>query len=87
LKHTVLLEPNDTTWMEALDKILNVLNKHYGYNVKEQVYYSVTYPLNELDENGEELAGYGRSLNDELFQKLLLTHPELYEAIPFGASK
>jgi hypothetical protein len=85
LKHTVLLEPNDTTWMEALDKILDVLNKHYGYNVKEQVYYSVTFPLNEVDKDtGKPYAGYGRSLNDDILQQLLLAHPEVYEAVPFG---
>ena len=63
----------DGTWMEILDQILDVLGHHYGYNIKEQVYYSVHFPLNKEGE-----AGYGRSLNDEILQKLLLSYPEVY---------
>ena len=60
--------------MEVLDTILDAMEAHYGYNIKEQVYYSVHFPLNMEGE-----AGYGRSLNDEVFQKLLLSFPEVYE--------
>ena len=74
-----ILEPSDTTWIETLDQILDVMGKHYGYNIKEQVYYSVAYPLND-----PECAGYGRSLNDEILQQLLLAHPEVYESQMFG---
>jgi len=74
LKHTVMIEPHEGTWMEVLDRILDAMEKHYGYNIKEQVYYSVVFPLNE-----EGHAGYGRSLNDEILQKLLLAYPEVYE--------
>jgi len=73
-QHDCIIEPSDTTWMETLDQILDVMGKHYGYNIKEQVYYSVTFPLNE-----EGHAGYGRSLNDEILQKILLAYPEVYE--------
>jgi len=73
-QHDVIIEPNDTTWMETLDQILDVMSAHYGYNIKEQVYYSVTFPLND-----PECAGYGRSLNDEVLQKILLAYPEVYE--------
>ena len=59
--------------MEVLDKVLDVLEKHYEYNIKEQVYYSVTFPI-----NNPEYAGYGRCLSDELLQQLLLAFPELY---------
>jgi hypothetical protein len=83
--HTVLIEPHEGTWMELLDHILDEMEKHYGYNIKEQVYYSVNYPLNEVNERtGLPFAGYGRSLNDELFQQLLLAYPEIYKAVPFG---
>jgi hypothetical protein len=83
--HTVLIEPHQGTWMDILDTVLDAMEKHYGYNIKEQVYYSVTFPLNEVDERtGEPLAGYGRCLNDEILQQLLLAHPEVYEAVPFG---
>jgi len=73
-QHDCIIEPSDTTWMETLDQILDVMGKHYGYNIKEQVYYSVTFPLNKEGE-----AGYGRSLNDDILQKLLLAYPEVYE--------
>ena len=73
-QHDFIVDSNDGTWMDVLDQILDVLGKHYGYNIKEQVYYSVAFPLNQ-----EGYAGYGRSLNDEVLQKLLLSYPEVYE--------
>jgi hypothetical protein len=73
-QHDVLIDPDETTWIEALDKILDVMGKHYGYNIKEQVYYSLTFPHNIEGE-----AGYGRMLNDEVLQKILLAYPEVYE--------
>ena len=85
LRHSMVIEPNDTTWMEVLDRILDEMEKHYGYSIKEQVYYSVNFPLNDVDQyTGKPFAGYGRSLNDEVFQQLLLAFPEVYEAVPFG---
>jgi hypothetical protein len=75
--HTVLVEPHEGAWMEVLDNVLNAMEAHYGYNIKEQVYYSVTFPLND-----PECVGYGRLLNDEVLQKLLLAHPEVYEVNP-----
>lgn len=83
LKQTIVIEPNGTTWMEVLDRILDEMSKHYGYNIKEQVYYSVNFPLNEIDDrNGKPFAGYGRSLNDDVLQQLLLAYPEVYETFP-----
>jgi hypothetical protein len=73
-QHDVIIEPDEYTWMEALDKILDIMGKHYGYNIKEQVYYSVAFPHNIEGE-----AGYGRMLNDEVLQKILLAYPEVYE--------
>lgn len=72
--HTVFVEPHDGPWMKVLDQVLDAMEAHYGYNIKEQVYYSVTFPLND-----PECAGYGRSLNDAVLQKLLLSYPEVYE--------
>lgn len=79
--HTVLVEPHEGTWMKVLDTILDAMEAHYGSSIKEQVYYSVTFPNNFLyyDENGKPPAGYGRSLNDDILQKLLLAYPEVYE--------
>ena len=74
VKESIIIEPHDTTWMDVLDRILDEMGKHYGYNIKEQVYYSVTFPLNK-----EGNAGYGRSLNDEVLQKILLAYPEVFE--------
>lgn len=74
VKHDVIIKDNDSTWHDVLDQILDVMGEHYGYNIKEQVYYSVYLPLNI-----EGKAGHGRMLNDEVLQKLLLAYPEVYE--------
>jgi hypothetical protein len=88
VKESIVIEPHDTTWMEVLDRILDEMSKHYGYDIKEQVYYSVRFPINEICQyTGKPLAGYGRSLNDEILQKLLLANPEIYKAVPFGADE
>jgi hypothetical protein len=87
-KETFIVEPNDTTWMDVIDKVADELEKHYGYNIKNQIYYSVQFPFNELDDvTGEPYAGYGRKVNDELFQQVLLAFPELYEPRALGPSK
>jgi len=72
--HTCFIEPHDGTWIEVLDQILDAMEVHSGCSIKERVYYSVEYPLNE-----PELAGYTRCLNDEVLQKLLLSYPEVYD--------
>ena len=74
MKETIIQGDNNGTWMESLDQLLDVFSKHYGYDIKEQVYYSVFMPMNTEGE-----AGYGRSLNDEVLQKLLLSYPEVYD--------
>jgi hypothetical protein len=80
LKHTIIIEPNDSTWMAVLDTILDSMEEHYGYNIKEQVYYSVAFPMNEICQYTKEpMAGFGRCLNDEILQKLLLAYPEIYK--------
>jgi hypothetical protein len=78
-KETFISGAQDGTWIEVVDQVLDVLSHHYGYDIKEQVYYSVAFPLNE-----KGYAGYGRSLNDEVLQQLLLAHPEVYESQMFG---
>lgn len=82
--HTVLIEPHEGTWMEVLDTILDAMEKHYGYNIKEQVYYSVNFPLNDTDDKGNPFPGYGRCLNDERLQQILLAFPELYVSAGWG---
>ena len=82
--HTCIVESHEGAWMEVLDRILDAMEKHYGYSIKEQVYYSVNYPHNVPYQ--EELpAGYGRSLNDTVLQQLLLAYPEVYQTfVPDG---
>jgi hypothetical protein len=88
VKHTMIIEPHDTTWMEVLDRILDEMGKHYGYDIKEQVYYSVNFPLNDVDPyTGVPFAGYGRCLNDEVLQQLLLAFPEAYKTFPYDKPK
>lgn len=80
-QHTTITESNDSTWMNTVDTILDVLSRHYGYDIKSQVYYSVKFPMNEISQwTGQPYAGYGRSLNDEILQQLLLAYPKVYEA-------
>lgn len=74
MKETIIAGDNNGTWMESLDQLLDVFSEHYGYDIKEQVYYSVFMPLNIEGE-----AGFGRCLNDEVLQKLLLSYPEVYD--------
>ena len=64
----------DPSWTTVIDKILDEMSKHYGYDLKSQVYYSVTCPINDIF---PEKAG--RMLNDEILQQLLLAFPEVYE--------
>jgi hypothetical protein len=89
IKHTYIIEPHETTWMEVLDRIMDEMEKHYGYSIKDQVYYSVQFPLNDINPfTGKPIAGYGRSLNDEVLQQLLLAFPEVYTTGYFnGPSK
>lgn len=84
VKHTCIIEPHEGTWMEILDKVMDEMEKHYGYSIKEQVYYSVNFPLNELDNEGNPFPGYGRCLNDKRLQQVLLAFPELYESRPWS---
>ena len=79
-QHDVIFDLNDSTWIDTLDQILDVMGKHYGYNIKEQVYYSVSLPTNEPSPyTWEFMAGHGRMLNDGILQQLLLAFPEVYE--------
>jgi hypothetical protein len=82
--HTVLVEPHEGTWMGVLDNVLDAMEAHYGYNIKEQVYYSVNFPLNDTDDRGNPFPGYGRCLNDERLQQILLAFPELYLSGSWG---
>jgi hypothetical protein len=78
VKHTLTIEPHEGTWMEVIDRVIEEIEKHYGYDIKSRVYYSVEFPVNDLDAEGKPMAGYGRCLNDEVLQQLLLAFPQAY---------
>ena len=83
VKHSIIIEPHEGTWIEILDRILDEMGKHYGYNIKEQVYYSVSFPTNGTNPfTGEPMPGDTRLLNDEILQQLLLAFPEVYKRCP-----
>jgi hypothetical protein len=67
----------DPTWSTVLDKILDEMNKHYGYDVKSQVYYVVDFPTNDLYPNKR-----GRMLNAEVLDQVSLAFPEIFERNP-----
>lgn len=71
---TCIIHPNSFSWIEVLETVIGELEKHYGYNIREQVYYAVKLPLNH-----EDFGAQGRELNDEVLQQLLLAFPEVYE--------
>ena len=64
----------DPSWTTVIDKILDEMSKHYGYDLKSQVYYSVACPVNDIFPEK-----VGRMLNDDILQQLLLAFPEVYE--------
>lgn len=68
------VDDSDPTWSSVLDKILDEMSKHYGYDLKSQVYYSVSCPANDIYPDKA-----GRMLNEEVLQQLLLAFPEVYE--------
>ena len=71
------VDDEDPSWTSVLDKILDEMSKHYGYDLKSQVYYAVEFPTNDIY---PERAG--RMLNDSVLQQLLLAFPEVYERHP-----
>jgi hypothetical protein len=74
---------DEGTWIEVVEKILEKLGEHYGYDIKSQVYYAVDVPTNDAP-----LEGQGRKLNDGVLQQLLLAFPEVYERnAKFGETK
>lgn len=76
--HTIVVNVHEGTWHGVLDKIITEMEKHYGYSIKEQVYYSVAFPLNDPFIGDETNPNAGRMLNDTVLQQLLLSFPEVY---------
>ena len=64
----------DPTWSSVLDRILDAMSEHYGYDIKSQVYYVVDCPVNDVYPDKQ-----GRMLNAQVLDQLLLAFPEVYE--------
>ena len=71
IQHT--LKYSGPSWVQILEDLIKTLELHYGYPIREQVYYAVKHPM--FDHNYSPAPG--RELNQELFLKLLKDNPEL----------
>lgn len=61
------------TWIEMLEDFIKLLELHYGYPIREHVYYAVKCPL--FDHNYSPAPG--REMHQDKFMELLKDHPEL----------
>jgi hypothetical protein len=61
------------TWVQMLEDVIRTLELHFGYSIKDQVYYAVKCPV--FDHNLS--AAPGREMHQGEFLKLLKKHPEL----------
>jgi hypothetical protein len=61
------------TWMQMLEDLIKVLELHYGYSIRENVFYAVNFPM--FDHNHSSAPG--RELKKVEFLQLLAEHPEL----------
>ena len=64
---------SNPTWMQMLEDVIRTLELHYGYPIKDKVYYAVKFP--EFDHNFS--AAPGRELHQGEFLKLLEKYPKL----------
>lgn len=61
------------TWTQILEDILKVMEVHFGYNIRDHVYYAVACPM--FDHNYSPAPG--RELHMDKFLELLKANPEL----------
>jgi len=61
------------TWTQILEDIIKVMEVHFGYNIREHVYYAVSCPTFDHDYSPAP----GREMHMESFLELLKAHPEL----------
>ncbi len=61
------------TWIQVLEDLIKVLELHYGYEIRDKVYYAVNHPM--FDHNFSSAPG--RELDRSLFLELLDMNPEL----------
>jgi len=73
LTKTDLQFEDGTTWVNVVESFLQFLEGHYGYNIREQVFYSVAMPFNDPNESRAS----GREMDRTVFEKLVLENPDL----------
>ena len=61
------------TWIQVLEDLIKVLELHYGYEIRDKVYYAVHHPM--FDHNLSSAPG--RELDRRIFLELLDMNPEL----------
>lgn len=57
------------TWINIVEHFLQFLEGHYGYDIREQVYYSVAAPFNDPDVSRAS----GREMDRKVFESILKT--------------
>lgn len=61
------------SWMQILEDVIKVLETHYEYDIKSQVYYGVKFPV--FDHNHSPAPG--RELDHKILMDLLSRYPEI----------
>lgn len=67
------LEYSGPTWIQIVEDLLKVLEVHYGYNIRDHVYYAVKCPVFDHDFSPAP----GREIHKDKFLDLLAENPEL----------
>lgn len=67
------MEYSGPTWMQIVEDLLKVLEVHYGYSIRDHVYYAVNCPLFDHDFSPAP----GREIHKDKFLDLLSENPEL----------
>ena len=67
------LEYSGPTWIQIVEDLLKVLEVHYGYNIRDHVYYAVKCPVFDHDFSPAP----GREIHKDKFLDLLSENPEL----------
>ena len=67
------LKYSGPTWIQMLEDVIRTLELHFGYPIKDHVYYAVKCPM--FDHNLS--AAPGREMHQDKFLDLLSENPEL----------
>lgn len=81
--HLSLTFEEGTTWINIVEHFLQFLEGHYGYNIRDQVYYSVAAPFNDPDVS----RAAGREMDRSVFESILkIRRSELIPTPPLDIS-